>query len=86
MPGNPHDRAALRFSAGLLDFAREAAGLAALPFGAPASGAESDTEVAAAPWQRALLAEMKLTGAGAFPTPRMARNAFAYMAMMIHRR
>jgi histone-lysine N-methyltransferase SETD3 len=72
VPGNPHDRAALRFSAGLLDFAREVAGLGALPFGAPPSktgaggrGASDADELSAAPWQRAVLSELKLIGTGA---------------------
>jgi hypothetical protein len=68
VPGNPYDRAALRWSAGLLDFAREVAGLGEMAFGAAASateGAGGEEEVAAAPWQRALLAELKLAGAGA---------------------
>ena len=67
VPGNPHDRAALHFSAGLLDFAREVAGLGAAPFGAPdtpATAAASGEDVAALPWQRALLTELKLYGAG----------------------
>jgi hypothetical protein len=72
VPGNPHDRAALRFSAGLIDFAREVAGLGALPFGAPPSkagaggrGASDADELSAAPWQRAVLSELKLIGTGA---------------------
>ena len=69
VPGNPHDRAALRFSAGLLDFAREVAGLGGVPFGAasaePEAAGPASEEVSAAPWQRALLTELKLSGAGA---------------------
>ena len=41
--GNPHDVAALRWDLGLLDAAREVAGLAAAPFGAAAAASSAAT-------------------------------------------
>lgn len=68
IPGNPNDRAALHFTAGLLDFAREVAGLSGAPFGSPdpaEQAAAMGDDPAAAPWQRQLLSELKLLGPGA---------------------
>ena len=58
------DTCALRFSGGLVDLAREVAGLGHVPFGASSHEAEGDG-VAAQPWQQAILAELGLVGPGA---------------------
>ena len=68
IPGNPHDTAALSFSATLLDFAREAAGLSGMPFGSPDAAehaAATGDDPVAAPWQRQLLTQLRLVGPGA---------------------
>jgi histone-lysine N-methyltransferase SETD3 len=68
IPGNPNDTAALHFTSGLLDFAREVAGLSGAPFGSPDSAeqaAATGDDPAAAPWQRQLLSELRLFGPGA---------------------
>ena len=68
IPGNPHDTAGLQFTSGLLDFAREVAGLSGAPFGSPSraeQAAATGDDPAAAPWQRQLLSELRLWGPGA---------------------
>ena len=63
--GNPHDVAALRWDLGLLDAAREVAGLAAAPFGAAASSAAAATssrDAPFAPWQADALRRLGLEG------------------------
>jgi hypothetical protein len=62
---NSHvDTVALRFSGGLVDLAREVAGLGHVPFGASSYEAEGDG-IAAQPWQQAILADLGLVGRGA---------------------
>lgn len=65
--GNPHDVAALRWDLGLLDAAREVAGLAAAPFGAPPSSSVGGSSVGSektpfAPWQADALRRLGLEG------------------------
>ena len=65
--GNPHDVAALRWDLGLLDAAREVAGLAAAPFGAAAAAssaaaATSSRDAPFAPWQADALRRLGLEG------------------------
>lgn len=63
IPGNPNDRVAVRFDPGLLEVAREVAGVSA-PLGAGKPGA-SPTGLDAAPWQLVVLRDLGLVGAGA---------------------
>lgn len=67
IPGNAHDRTGLHFTAGLLDIAREVAGLSGAPFGSSnaAEHAVGGEDPAAAPWQRQLLSELRLVGPSA---------------------
>jgi hypothetical protein len=60
--GNPHDVAALRWDLGLLDAAREVAGLAAAPFGAPPSSSIGSEKTPFAPWQANALRRLGLEG------------------------
>ena len=65
--GNPHDVAALRWDLGLLDAAREVAGLAAAPFGAPPSSSVGGSAIGSektpfAPWQADALRRLGLEG------------------------
>lgn len=78
--GNPHDTAGLRWDIGLLEAAREVAGLSAVPFGAAAtadtvtagagaaaggsSGCASTSSSVYAPWQERALRELRLEGGG----------------------
>lgn len=63
VPGNPNDRVTVRFDPGLLEVAREVAGVtASIGAGKPGS---SPTGLDAAPWQLVVLRDLGLVGAGA---------------------
>ena len=64
--GNPHDTAGLRWDIGLLEGAREVAGLSAVPFGRKRGAGNSAGAGAAlfAPWQEKALRELRLEGPG----------------------
>ena len=67
---NPHDAAGLRWDLGLIEAAREVAGLSAVPFGAAAAAAgagasasgssSSSADVYFAPWQKKILRDLRL--------------------------
>lgn len=59
------DTCPLRFSGGLLELAREVAGLGHIPFGASSYDTAPGDGVAAQAWQEAILAELGLVGPGA---------------------
>lgn len=63
VPGNPHDRVAVRFDPGLLELAREVAGVSA-PLGAGKPGS-SPSGLDAAPWQLVVLRDLALAGSAA---------------------
>jgi len=62
---NPHDTCALRFSSGLLEIAREVAGLGHIPLGRVDENMNQGDAIAAAPWQQLILADLGLVGAHA---------------------
>lgn len=63
MPGNPHDRVALRFDPGLLEIAKEMANISH-PLGAGKPGSASTSGFDAAPWQQVVLRDLNLLGGG----------------------
>ena len=65
--GNPYDAAGLRWDVGLLEAAREIAGLSAVPFGASAAGMGTALggDAPFAPWQKQALMALGLESGGA---------------------